>query len=46
VRQLNRPAGVADWETKLVEKLPKEFEGIRPTGEQLEAELIPKNRGK
>jgi hypothetical protein len=38
--------GVADWETKLVEELPKEFEGSLPTIEQLEAELMPKRRGK
>lgn len=46
LRHLNRPVGVADWETKLVEKLPKEFEGVLPTVEQLEAELMPKKRGK
>jgi predicted nuclease of restriction endonuclease-like (RecB) superfamily len=39
LRDLNRPVGVADWETKIVEKLPKDLEGSLPTIEQIEAEL-------
>lgn len=39
LRDLNRPVGVAEWETKLVEKLPKDLEGSLPTIEQIEAEL-------
>ncbi len=46
LRGFHKPMGVADWETKLVEKLPKEFEGVLPTVEQLEAELMPKKRVK
>jgi hypothetical protein len=38
---LNRPVGVADWETRLVDKLPKELEGSLPTVEQIEAEFAP-----
>jgi hypothetical protein len=40
LRHLNRPLGVANWETQLVDKLPKEFEGSLPTIEQFEAELM------
>jgi hypothetical protein len=31
--------GVAEWETKIVDKLPKDLEGSLPTIEQIEAEL-------
>lgn len=41
LRHLRRPVGVADRETKLVAKLPKEFEGSLPTVEEIEAELMP-----
>jgi len=41
LRHLNRPFGVADWETRLVDKLPRELEGSLPTIEQIEAELMP-----
>jgi hypothetical protein len=41
---LNRPVGVADWETQLVDKLPKELEGSLPTIEQIEAELMPNTK--
>jgi len=46
LRRLDRPIGIADWETKLVEKLPKELEGVLPTVEQIEAEFAPKKQGK
>jgi len=39
LRHLSRPVGVAAWETQLVEKLPKSFEGSLPTIEQIESEL-------
>lgn len=39
LRNFNRPVGVAEWETKIVEKLPKDLEGSLPTIEQIEAEL-------
>lgn len=46
LRGIEKPIGVVNWETKLVEKLPKEFEGVLPTVEQLEAELMPHARKK
>jgi len=46
LRGLKKPLGVADWETRLVEKLPKELEGVLPTVAQIEAEFAPKKRGK
>ena len=39
LRGVNKPIGVADWETKLVEKLPKHYLGNLPTIEEIEAEL-------
>jgi predicted nuclease of restriction endonuclease-like (RecB) superfamily len=39
LRHLKRPIGVAGWETKLVEELPKALKGSLPTVEQIEAEL-------
>ena len=39
LRHLKRPIGVAGWETKLVEKLPKALKGSLPTLEEIEAEL-------
>jgi predicted nuclease of restriction endonuclease-like (RecB) superfamily len=52
LRHLKRPIGVAEWETKLVEKLPKGLKGSLPTVEEIEAELsgdlkpTPKARSK
>ena len=39
LRDLKKPIGVAGWETKLVEKLPKELKGSLPTVEEIEAEF-------
>lgn len=39
LRHLKHPVGVAQWETQLVEKLPKALEGSLPTVEEIEAEL-------
>lgn len=39
LRDVNKPIGVAQWETKLVESLPKELVGSLPTVEEIEAEL-------
>lgn len=39
LRGLNRPIGVADWETQLVERLPDDLRGSLPTVEELEREL-------
>lgn len=46
LRNFNRPIGVAEFEVKLVEKLPKEFKSSLPTVEEIEAELsiMPKTR--
>lgn len=39
LRNFNRPIGVAEYETKLVETLPKELKSSLPTIEEIEAEL-------
>lgn len=39
LRDINKPIGVADYETKLVESLPKEFKSSLPTVKEIEAEL-------
>lgn len=39
LRDLKKPIGVADWETKIVEKLPEYLKGSLPTVEEIEAEL-------
>ena len=39
LRDIHKPIGVAGWETKLVESLPKNLRGSLPTIEELEAEL-------
>jgi len=39
LRDFRKPIGVADWETKIVSKLPKEFQGSLPTVEEIEKEL-------
>jgi YhcG PDDEXK nuclease domain len=39
LRNFNRPIGVAEFEVKLVEKLPKELKASLPTVKEIEAEL-------
>jgi predicted nuclease of restriction endonuclease-like (RecB) superfamily len=39
LRGLKKPIGVAAWETKIAEALPKHLRGSLPTVEELEAEL-------
>jgi predicted nuclease of restriction endonuclease-like (RecB) superfamily len=39
LRDLKKPIGVAGWETKLVEELPKDLAGSLPTIEEIETEL-------
>ena len=48
LRNFNRPIGVAEFEVKLVEKLPKDLKANLPTVEEIEAELsvIPENKKK
>ena len=45
LRDIQKPIGVAEWETRIVEHLPKSLKGSLPTVEEIEAELAPK-RGK
>lgn len=45
LRGLNKPMGVAAWETEIVKKLPQEFVGSLPTIEELEAELATEGGG-
>lgn len=39
LRGLNRPIGVANWETQLVESLPENLAGALPSVEEIEREL-------
>jgi len=39
LRDVKKPIGVAEWQTKLVESLPKALKGSLPTVEEIEAEL-------
>ena len=39
LRGFDKPMGVADWETRLVESLPTELKGSLPTIEEIEQEL-------
>ena len=40
LRGLNKPIGVAEWETRIVASLPDELRGSLPTVEELERELL------
>lgn len=48
LRDINKPMGVADWETRLVKSLPRGLRGSLPSIEEIEAELDggAKNRKK
>lgn len=48
LRNFNRPIGAAEFEVKVVEKLPKELKSSLPTVEEIEAELnvLPEKRKK
>ena len=39
LRDLRKPIGVAEWETRIVEKLPADLKGSLPTVEEIEKEL-------
>ena len=39
LRDVKKPIGVAEWQTRLVDSLPKKLRGSLPTGEELEREL-------
>ena len=40
LRNLRKPIGVAEWETKIVSTLPKDLQGSLPTVEEIESELL------
>jgi len=46
LRSIAAPIGVAQYQTKLLESLPKSFEGSLPTVEEIEAELSGGGRAK
>jgi predicted nuclease of restriction endonuclease-like (RecB) superfamily len=46
LRNLKRPIGVAEWETKLVEELPQTLKGSLPTVAEIEAELASEVKSK
>lgn len=39
LRDLRKPIGVAQWQTKLIDSLPRKLKGSLPTVKQIEAEL-------
>jgi predicted nuclease of restriction endonuclease-like (RecB) superfamily len=41
LRDINKPIGVAEWQTKLVHSLPESLKGSLPSIEELEAEFGP-----
>ena len=45
LRDLAKPLGVADWETRLVEVLPDNLKGSLPTIDEIEAELDGTDEG-
>ena len=46
LRDLKKPIGVAEWETRIVESLPEDLKGSLPTVEEIEAELRGEEGGK
>ena len=44
LRGFQKPMGVANWETRLVRRLPPELQGSLPSVAQLEAELKQENQ--
>ena len=46
LRHLKSPIGVAAWQTRLVERLPKALKGNLPTVEDIEAELAERGQAK
>ena len=43
LRDIHKPMGVAEYETKIMESLPKDLKGSLPTVEEFEAELNKEN---
>ena len=46
LRNFRNPIGVAEWETRIVKKLPAEFKGSLATVEEIEAEMMQEERQK
>jgi len=46
LRGTNQPIGVSEWNTKLVASLPKKFQRMLPSTEEIEKELVRKPRRK
>ena len=46
LRGFNKPIGVAEWETQIVDRLPEELRGSLPSVEEIEAELARDGEGK
>jgi predicted nuclease of restriction endonuclease-like (RecB) superfamily len=44
LRDINKPIGIANWETIIVKSLPKEFKGTLPSVKDLEKEFILKKK--
>jgi predicted nuclease of restriction endonuclease-like (RecB) superfamily len=44
LRDVKKPIGVAEWQTRLVESLPKKLQGSLPTTEDIERELNKRPR--
>lgn len=44
LRDINKPIGVAEYTTKLLEKLPKKLESSLPTIEDIELELLTQKK--
>jgi hypothetical protein len=42
LREMTRPIGVAEWQTRLVQSLPESLQGSLPTIAELEAEFAHK----
>jgi len=45
LRDIDKPMGVAEWKTRLVDTLPEELRGSLPTIEEIEAELAADDAG-
>ena len=46
MRDVKKPIGVAEWQTRLVESLPKKLRGSLPTIADIERELNKPRRAK
>ena len=44
LRDINKPIGISEYETKIIESLPENLKGSLPTIEEIEKELLEKNK--